>query len=261
MLDRCLLEWQIFREELALGDTVRSALAAAHQRISRVSRRARLRRRQAPVRRDFSGLKVALGVSAVLLAYGAYVIISWHSDDLPEVPQVVFGTIAGRATTANPVPAPSLPVAPIHGARTLPRDARADPEQTAAAPHAQSGEMTRAQLATKLQLARIDLQKDALAPARAALMPVLAAQPNNPDALQMQADLVAREQQRDAVLLVARGCEQQHQWTCAWHNAGNALMIDSTSVQAGRLLATAIRESGLADVGGSAPQADLTDDQ
>jgi hypothetical protein len=38
-------------------------------------------------------------------------------------------------------------------------------------------------------------------------------------------------------------------WTCAWHNAGNALVIDSSSADAKRIVAQAMREAQ----SGSAP--------
>lgn len=102
----------------------------------------------------------------------------------------------------------------------------------------------RSRVAASLQSARINLDKNNLGSARAALMNVLAEDPNNAEALRMRGDLMDREQQRDSMLASARGCEAQGRWTCVWHNAGNALTIDSSNGEAHWLLSQALmRES------------------
>jgi hypothetical protein len=80
---------------------------------------------------------------------------------------------------------------------------------------------------------------------------VLAAQPDNIDALRMRQELASREQARDASLRIARGCAQQGSWTCVWHSAGDALAKDTGSAEAKSLVSRSIRESGW----GTAPAA------
>jgi hypothetical protein len=100
------------------------------------------------------------------------------------------------------------------------------------------------------------LQKNNLSAADARLAAVLAVQPKNRDALAMRADLQDREQQRDVALDVARGCENIGRWTCAWHNAGNALVLDSSSADAKRIIARAMSEDQSSKAPGPAPQAE-----
>ena len=58
-------------------------------------------------------------------------------------------------------------------------------------------------------------------------------------------DSESREQQRDALLSLARGCGYIARWTCVSHNAGTALQIDSSSKEAQRLMTLAVRETEL----------------
>lgn len=109
-----------------------------------------------------------------------------------------------------------------------------------------------------LQIARAMLQKNDLAAADARLAAVLAVQPKNRDALAMHGDLSDREQQRDMALDVARGCENSGHWTCAWHNAGNALVLDSSSADARRIIARAMYEAQTAKALAPPPVADPT---
>ncbi|QCP53782.1 hypothetical protein FAZ95_32765 [Trinickia violacea] len=106
-----------------------------------------------------------------------------------------------------------------------------------------------------LQSIQASLQKNDLTGARAALNDVIAAQPDNPDAQRIRQELQTREQARDASLRIARGCAQQGQWTCVWHNAGDALSADSSSAEAKSLVVRSIRESGW----GKAPPAPSSD--
>ena len=100
----------------------------------------------------------------------------------------------------------------------------------------------RADVARSLATARASLDKDNLAPARRAIMTALAEQPGNGYALQMQAELVSREQERDSLLGYARLCAREGQWVCAWHNAGHALTVDASSSEAKELLSRSIAE-------------------
>lgn len=115
---------------------------------------------------------------------------------------------------------------------------------TVGTPAQRRSDEVRSRVAASLQSARINLEKNNLGSARAALMNVLAEDPNNAQALRMRGDLMDREQQRDSMLASARGCEAQGRWTCVWHNAGNALTIDSSNGEAHWLLSQALmRES------------------
>jgi predicted Zn-dependent protease len=87
------------------------------------------------------------------------------------------------------------------------------------------------------------LQKDNLTAAESHLSAALATQPKNQEALDMRTDLTGREQQRDAALDVARGCMYMERWNCAWHNAGNALVVDSGSAEAKSIIAQAMNEA------------------
>ncbi|MCG5075445.1 hypothetical protein [Paraburkholderia tagetis] len=100
----------------------------------------------------------------------------------------------------------------------------------------------RADISRNLASARASLDKGNLGPARRSIMAALAEQPGNGDALQMRAELVSREQERDSLLGYARLCARQADWVCAWHNAGHALTIDASSGEARGLLSRAMVE-------------------
>jgi predicted Zn-dependent protease len=112
----------------------------------------------------------------------------------------------------------------------------------AAAP-SQDQIQARADAARNLQIAQAMMQKGNLSGAQSRLAAVLSTQPKNHDALSLRADLNTREQQRDASLDVARACAYMSHWTCAWHNAGNAMVIDSSNAEARSLVAQAMHES------------------
>lgn len=97
------------------------------------------------------------------------------------------------------------------------------------------------------------MQQSNLSATKARLKAAIAAQPDNLDALRMRSTLSEREQQRDSLLSVARGCEYIAQWACVWHNAGNALLVDSSSGEAKRLVEHAMRESELASAAPADP--------
>jgi predicted Zn-dependent protease len=101
-----------------------------------------------------------------------------------------------------------------------------------------------ADVARSLASARASLDKNDLTPAQRALMSVLAAQPGNFEAQQMQTELASREGERDSLLGYARLCARDGQWVCAWRNAGHALTVDASSQEAKELLSRAIAEHG-----------------
>lgn len=102
-------------------------------------------------------------------------------------------------------------------------------------------------------MAHAMLAKDNLTEARSRLTEVIAAQPTNRDAPGLEATLSEREQQRDAVLQAARNCEGGSRWICAWHNAGDAMVIDSGSVEAKRILSHAMHEAEAPKAPATAP--------
>jgi hypothetical protein len=116
------------------------------------------------------------------------------------------------------------------------RDAKANAAKAAAT--------ARADVARVLASARASLDKNSLAPARKSISSALASQPGNGSALQMQAELTSREQQRDSLLGYARLCAREGQWVCAWHNAGHALTVDASSSEARELLSRSIAAQG-----------------
>ncbi|MFD1559729.1 hypothetical protein ACFSHT_29505 [Paraburkholderia silviterrae] len=97
-------------------------------------------------------------------------------------------------------------------------------------------------VARNLAIARVSLDKNDLGPAHRSIMTALAEQPGNGEARQLHAELVSREQERDALLGYARLCARQADWVCAWHNAGHALTIDASNSEARNLLSHAIAE-------------------
>ncbi|MGV2291790.1 zinc-ribbon domain-containing protein [Trinickia sp. YCB016] len=136
-----------------------------------------------------------------------------------------------------PAPAPSAKAhvrAPAASQQRLADNRSHADARSAAAPathEPQDNNLTAPYLAT----ARSDLDENNLAGARAALSKALDKAPANSDALMLRQDLASREHARDAALNKARACLEQHQWKCAWHSAGNALSIDSSSTEASAL--------------------------
>ncbi|MBB5445135.1 MULTISPECIES: hypothetical protein [unclassified Paraburkholderia] len=101
----------------------------------------------------------------------------------------------------------------------------------------------RADAERNLKAAHGYLQRGNLSATKARLAAVITAQPGNRDARSMRAQLSTLEQQRDALLSLARGCGNVGHWECASHNANEALRIDSSSKAAQRLVALASHES------------------
>ncbi|MBB5497089.1 hypothetical protein [Paraburkholderia sp. MM5384-R2] len=113
---------------------------------------------------------------------------------------------------------------------------------TMAAPLTQADKQ-RADAERNLKAAHGYLRRGNLAATRARLAAVITAQPDNRDARSMRAQVSTLEQQRDALLSLARGCSNVGHWECASHNANEALRIDSSSKAAQRLGALASHES------------------
>ncbi|MEM5399837.1 MULTISPECIES: hypothetical protein [Paraburkholderia] len=131
--------------------------------------------------------------------------------------------------------------------------AKANAEKVAAAKAAAE---SRADVSRNLSIARASLDKNSLGPARSAINSALAAQPGNGSALQMQAELTSREDQRDSLLGYARLCARDGRWVCAWHNAGHALTVDSSSGEAREILSRSIAAQGARNVAqGAGPPA------
>ncbi|ASV97062.1 hypothetical protein CJU94_02085 [Paraburkholderia aromaticivorans] len=187
---------------------------------------------------------------------------------VPAAPQKPTAMPAQKAAAAAPQP-PAVTVAaqkPTTVAALRPAPVRAPPAPPPAAapplagrvasvqpgatrdPGGQSGkppDKVRPDVSRHLRAARANLQENNLSATRARLAAAIAAQPDNRDALNMRSTLSAREQQRDALLSLARGCGYIARWTCVSHNAGTALQIDSSSKEAQRLVTLAQRETEL----------------
>jgi Tfp pilus assembly protein PilF len=101
----------------------------------------------------------------------------------------------------------------------------------------------RADAERNLKAAHGYLQRGNLSATKARLAAAITAQPDNRDARRMRAQVSTLEQQRDALLSLARGCSNVGHWECASHNANEALRIDSSSKAAQRLVALASQES------------------
>ncbi|WP_429324948.1 hypothetical protein [Paraburkholderia sp. GAS348] len=102
-----------------------------------------------------------------------------------------------------------------------------------------------ADVSRNLRAARASLQANNLSATKTRLAAAIAAQPDNRDALRLRATVHTLEQQRDALLSLARGCGYIGRWTCMSRDAGIALQIDSSSKAAQRLATQAMRESEL----------------
>ncbi|WP_244306453.1 hypothetical protein [Paraburkholderia lacunae] len=207
--------------------------------------------------------QAALGILSLLLASVAYLGFIRQSSDSDNSAPAVSGRVmvqkAKPPVAMAQRPAAVAPPAPRHVATAVATAAAAAaavaaPVATAAAapPDVKRAvskpDKPRVDVSKHLRAARADLQKSNLAATKARLSAAIAAQPGNPHALRMRSTLSEREQQRDSLLSVARGCEYIEQWSCVSHNAGNALLVDSSSAEAKRLVERAMRESEVASV-------------
>lgn len=164
----------------------------------------------------------------------------------PRVPTTQRPTVIASQRAAA-VRLPPLPPAnpPLPAPR---RVAAAAPDTLRTASNSSSSggnspDKSRSDVSRHIKAARFDLQQNNLSATRARLAAAIAVQPDNRDALNMRSTLNTREQQRDALLSLARSCGTIARWTCVRHSAGSALQIDSSSKEAQRLVMLAARES------------------
>lgn len=156
-------------------------------------------------------------------------------------PQPASVTLASRTAPVRSPPTPPLTAAPPAARRVVAVASTGSKRNPGSPP-----DKPRVDVAKQLRAARANLQQNNLAATRSRLAAAIAAQPDNRDALSMRTTLAEREQQRDALLSLARGCGYIARWGCAWHNAANALLLDSSSKEAQNLATLAMRESELA---------------
>lgn len=225
---------------------------------------------------------VVLGVSMLVVAAAVYLGFIHSSDSDDGTPITVSGKVktqnvkppialaqrsapvfvAQRPVKPAPVRLPSVPpptATPLAPRRMVTASAEAkhnpggQPNNPPAKPPTDALKQIRS--------ARANLQQNNLSATKARLAAAIAAQPDNPDALRMREAVAEREQQRDALLSVARGCGYVARWACVRHKAGDALLVDSSSKEAQRLLTLAMRESELASAWPPTPAPETTPDE
>ncbi|NPT35407.1 hypothetical protein [Paraburkholderia xenovorans] len=168
---------------------------------------------------------------------------------VPQKPAAIVAAqkpASGAAMRSAPVRSPPAP--PVAATPPLSRRVASVEPDAKRNPGGQSGkppDKPRADVSRHLRAARADLQQNNLSATRVRLAAAISVQPDNRDALNMRATLSAREQQRDALLSLARGCGYIARWNCVSHNAGTALQIDSSSKEAQRLVMLAQHEAQL----------------
>ncbi|SOE68246.1 hypothetical protein SAMN05446635_3252 [Burkholderia sp. OK233] len=225
---------------------------------------------------------VVLGVSMLVVASAVYLGFIHTNDSDDGTPIAVSGKV--RTQHVKPPVAVAQRSAPVFVAQrpVKPAPVRSPPVPAPAAPppvprrtmtasaeakHNPGGQTNNLPVkppvdaSRQIRSARANLQQNNLSATKARLAAAIAAQPDNPDALRMRETVSAREQQRDALLSVARGCGYVARWTCVWHKAGDALQVDSSSKEAQRLLTLAMRESELASAWPSTPAPETTSDE
>jgi hypothetical protein len=227
---------------------------------------------------------LVMGMSLVVVTSAVYLGFI-HSNDGEISPPIA---VSGKVTTQNVKPPVVLAQrsAPVYAAqrpapvavapRTAPVRSPPIPPPAEAPPAsrrvalASSGskrnpgtppDKPRVDISKQLRAARANLQQNNLSATKARLAAAIAAQPDNRDALNMRTTLAEREQQRDALLSLARGCGYIARWGCTWHNAANALQVDSSSKEAQNLVSLAMRESELASAWPTAPAPEPTPDE
>ncbi len=210
---------------------------------------------------------IAISASALVVASAVYLGFIHSDDSSVGAPIAVSGKVttqtvkapiaAAQRPTLNaqrPAPAAARP-APVQPPPIPPQAAAPPPPArrvVAAAPPPKRtpGTKTNDQpdklptdVSRHLKAARANLEQNNLSATKARLAAAVAVQPDNRDARSMRSALNTREQQRDALLSLARACGYVSRWTCMWHNASNALQIDSSSKEAQRLATLAMHES------------------
>lgn len=225
---------------------------------------------------------IVLGVSMLVVASAVYLGFIHSNDSDDGTPIAVSGkvktqtvrppvAVAQRSTPAfvaqrplKPAPVRSPPIPPPTAAPSAPRRMVT---ASAEAKHNPGSQPNNPPLnppvdaSKQIRSARANLQQNNLSATKARLAAAIAAQPDNPDALRMREAVAEREQRRDALLSVARGCSYVARWACVWHKAGDALRVDSSSKEAQRLLTLATRESELASAWPSTPAPETTLDE
>ncbi|MFL9865173.1 hypothetical protein PQR67_13425 [Paraburkholderia fungorum] len=175
------------------------------------------------------------------LAPLAPLVLAQRSAPVFAAQQPASAALASRTAPVRSLPIPQ-PVTGPPAARRVVAVASTGSKRNPASP----ADKPRVDVSKQLRAARANLQQNNLAATRTRLAAAIAAQPDNRDALSMRTTLAEREQQRDALLSLARGCGYIARWGCAWHNAANALLLDSSSKEAQNLATLAMRESELA---------------
>lgn len=164
------------------------------------------------------------------------------------------------ASPARASASPSLaarrvaPAAPVVSTAATPAAttiaiASAQPKPVPSAPPPLTAEeKARADLSRHLRAARASLQNNNLSATKVRVAAAMVVQPQSREAQNLRAAINTREQQRDALLSLARGCGYIARWDCVSRNAGSALEIDSSSREARHLVTLAMQESALASV-------------
>ncbi|MFM0299653.1 hypothetical protein PQR05_18710 [Paraburkholderia sediminicola] len=225
---------------------------------------------------------IALGVSVLVVASAVYLGFLHSNDSVDGTPIAVSGKVKTQnvrppvavAQRSAPVfvaqrparpalvrspPTPPLAATPPASRRMIVASTEAKPKpvgQTSNPP-----DRPRVNTSKQIRAARANLEQNNLSATKVRLAAAIAAQPDNPDALRMRATVAAREQQRDALLSVARGCGYMARWACVWHKADDALLVDSSSKEAQRLLTIAMHESELASAWQPTPAPEATPDE
>ncbi|WP_395068121.1 hypothetical protein [Paraburkholderia silvatlantica] len=187
------------------------------------------------------------GLGALAIALAGYAFL--HRSEWEPKPgvQVVEGSVSGskgtqgtQRTNGTLAALTTRPPAVVPRANAAQhRVAQGNAPAVARPPAAPRYASAHPDVASNLASARLNLDKNTLWPARRALTSVLAVEPDNPEAQQMQGDLVAREQQRDALIGEARQCAHERQWACVRQDAGHAVEVDASSREARHLLTLA----------------------
>jgi hypothetical protein len=162
-------------------------------------------------------------------------------DDAPPAPSDI--DIAGLNVPSDPnTPGTGIDIAGLNVAsapslrEAVPGSPQAPQRLQGAAIAPTPSANARTVVTKQLAIARADLDRNSLWPARRAIANALSAQPDNADALRMRTELAAREQERDALLAHARQCARSRQWSCSRQYAERAAGVDMSSRDAKRLL-------------------------
>jgi hypothetical protein len=235
---------------------------------------------------------VTIGVSVLIVASAVYLGFLHNDDTVDSTPIAVSGKVTTQnlkpsavlsqrtppATTprnapavvaqtpVRPAPVRSAPIPPAPAPQASRRaavtvTASAQARRNPGGPTNTVPAKVRADASRQIRSARANLQQNNLAATRTRLAAAIAAQPDNPDAQRMREALAAREQQRDALLSVARGCSYVGHWGCVWFKAGDALLVDSSSKEAHSLVSLAVRQTEVANAGPATPTPETADER